>query len=787
MSEKYLPIKIFEKRKEIDDRDTEGSGNNNTYGWILRGEQLLQRSRILSTNITDLKSTFRSRKAQTKYQLPLIMTMSVIPDAIAKSHRRAIVDVLENDNNNNVIGFYSKDTVLAQVGTEQLLNNMQTIFSSPDTNAYIISAIEEMGLFRPYIKKSENLSDPYKVKLLDYNDYDLNNMARIIFEQNCKASNITINKKTKYSSDLIIYDVTLDSAKQLEDLEDFEGLFSIEPMPFYEITLDTLPEENNIPEKQPLDEEVYPIVGVLDSGISPNKYLEPWLDTESHTNYPVDYVNTNHGTFVSGIILYGDELNHGQTTECLGVKLFDATVYPDPNKCRIYQDELVEHIREAIETNSDRIKIWNLSLGTRIEADIDSFSDFGIALDSIQDENNVLIIKSAGNCTNFVNNLPKSRIAQSADSVRSVVVGSITDKKEDSDMADVNMPSPFTRVGPGPSYIVKPDLVHIGGNAGTNTGKLIKHGVPSILPNGKISHDCGTSFSTPRVTRIASELLYSMDEEFDPLMLKALMIHAAQYPNDIDLSMAERIRQMGYGVPPKANDILYNSPNEISLVLRDTLQHHNFIEIFDFPFPKTMIDARGFFRGQIILTLVNNPILDYKQSAEYCQSNLEIGFGTYQNEVSRDVTKATIKNPIGRDDSSKNILNQSCYSRRVLNKHTGDMFGKERFLTQYGLKFHPVKKYAIDLGDMTPANKEQWLAGNRKWYLKITGLYRDFIERESVLNGIDLFQDFCMILTIRDPEGKCQVYDEVTQLLNMNNFIHHNIQLRGQIYYPGSL
>lgn len=575
-------------------------------------------------------------------------------------------------------------------------------------------------------------------------------MARFIFEQNCKDRNIKVNKKTNYSSELVIYDVTLDSLEKFEELESFEGIFSIELMPFYEITLDTLSEGNNdIPVKQPHDEEEYPIVGVLDTGICSNKYFKPWLDNKTHTNYPIDYMNNSHGTFVAGIILYGDELNNGQPSECLGVKLFDATVYPDTKKCKVYQDELVEHIREAIETNSDRIKVWNLSLGTNVEADIDAFSDFGIALDSIQDENNVLIIKSAGNCRNFIHNIPKSRIAQSADSVRSVVVGSITDKKEGSDFADIDMPSPFTRVGPGPSHIVKPDLVHVGGNAGVDAGKLIEHGVPSILPNEGISHNCGTSFSTPRVTRIAAELLHSMDEEFDPLMLKALMIHAAKYPDNIDLSMVERVRQMGYGVPPKANDILYNSPNEITLVLRDSLEKGNFIEMFDFPFPKILIDDRGLFRGQIILTLVNNPILDYKQSAEYCQSNLDIAFGTYQNEVPRDVTKPTIKNPIGRDDG-RNILNQVCYSRRILNKHTGDLFGKERFLTQYGSKFHPVKKYAIDLGDMTPANKEQWLTGDRKWYLKITGLYRDFIERQSTLNSIDLYQDFCMILTIRE-------------------------------------
>ena len=84
----------------------------------------------------------------------------------------------------------------------------------------------------------------------------------------------------------------------------------------------------------------------------------------------------------------------------------------------IYPEELIDHVREAVENNPE-IKIWNLSLGTTMESELDEFSEFGMALDNIQDENNVLIIKSAGNCNNFAKGLPKSRISKTADSVRS--------------------------------------------------------------------------------------------------------------------------------------------------------------------------------------------------------------------------------------------------------------------------------------------------------------------------------------------------------------------------------
>ena len=50
---------------------------------------------------------------------------------------------------------------------------------------------------------------------------------------------------------------------------------------------------------------------------------------------------------------------------------------------------------------------------------------------------------------------------------------------------------------------------------------------------------------------------------------------------------------------------------------------------------------------------------------------------------------------------------------------------------KYGKKFHPVKKYAVDLAEMTPANKEKYLPSGRKWYLKLEGSYRDFLEKDA--------------------------------------------------------
>ena len=86
---------------------------------------------------------------------------------------------------------------------------------------------------------------------------------------------------------------------------------------------------------------------------------------------------------------------------------------------------------------------------------------------------------------------------------------------------------------------------------------------------------------------------------------------------------------------------------------------------------------------------------------------------------------------------------------------------------------------------MKPAEREKWLPSSRKWYLKIEGLYRDFIERDAAKKDYQLSQEFCMVLTIRDPRGTAPVYDEVTQKLTSENFVHHDVRVRNVVQVKG--
>lgn len=121
------------------------------------------------------------------------------------------------------------------------------------------------------------------------------------------------------------------------------------------------------------------------------------------------------------------------------------------------------------------------------------------------------------------------------------------------------------------------------------------------------------------------------------------------------------------------------------------------------------------------------------------------------------------------------------YSKKIINNLTSEFANSERMLIQYGDKYHPIKKYSVDLSEMTEANKIHYLGQNKNWFLNIEGIYRNFIENKAEKESFELSQDFCLIITIKDPSKTTNVYDKVTQKLDEFNFTHNNIKLATDI------
>lgn len=116
-----------------------------------------------------------------------------------------------------------------------------------------------------------------------------------------------------------------------------------------------------------------------------------------------------------------------------------------------------------------------------------------------------------------------------------------------------------------------------------------------------------------------------------------------------------------------------------------------------------------------------------------------------------------------------------------MRESTEDFALKERMLIQYGDKYYPVKKYAMDLSELTEGNKIKYTSADKKWYLRLDGTYRSNIEERAILEGQDLSQEFCMMITIKDPLHEKAVYNGITQKLDEYNFWHSNIKISEDI------
>lgn len=770
MPDDFLPITVFRQRS-IDEERVEGRGQKEKPKWVLTGDDLVNKSHAL---VSDFVESYAD--AQHNPDLPYVYEATLDKRDTAKSKRRAITDMFEvdgADGASRVMGMRGSKSLIVRAWGNEQLQTIQTRLEDYERYDMALSCIDSIERFHPTIE-TEIDKDVYKVRLLDFEE-ESSPYAEIFEEQLGKLG--IPHKKLEYAKGLTVYRIhaSTDQVKAVVDGAASETLFFIRPMPRCVATLDGA-SGLAIPGIQSPNPGVdYPLIGILDSGIEEIPHLSPWLLGKRVSPYIDTDLDKAHGTFVAGIAAYGDRLEQKDWVGGLPARLVDAAVMPGDGD--VDELEMVDSIRTIIGAMRERVKVWNLSLSFNKEISEHEYSEFGMALDDIQDEYGVLICKSAGNCELSYDGA-KGKLLVGADSIRALTVGSAAHEKDIHDAAEIGQASPFSRKGPGPEYIIKPEVCHYGGNAGWTPSGITRSEVHSFGVDGGPAGNVGTSFSTPRVAALAANLQQAIGGDFDPLLVKALITHSASFPGDTLIPADKRVQEMGFGIPGNIRSILSDDIYSSTLILRGKLPRGQVIDIKDFPMPPSLI-RDGYYTGQVILTAALSPIRAIGQGGEYCQSDVEIAFGTYDFKEDRDTTQNGILNPIGRKDSL-NLLNRTFYSKPRLREGVTDFALRERMLIQYKGKYSPVKKYAIDLADLTKSNREKVAAG-RLWFLHLKGTYRHQTERNADRNGLPLSQDYCVIITLRDPTKQSELYNEVPQQLEQYNFWHQSIRLTNQV------
>lgn len=771
MSKRH-PIQIVKTRGAVDQFKKEGAGSSELPKWATP-QAIRENAQSIGNTLQTIGGLFRKRYAEGN-NLPVLLVATLNEDATAKSYRPNVKSVFRINKQSNVIGVAGVAELFVKIDNQDDLRTIQGIISDVKGNRSSkerkigVAAIKGLTLFHPKIE-TENLSEKtIKVRLIDYKSDELNQLAESHFIEQCSKHNIDV-VKLNYASGLHLYKIDKVLIDQLHHIATMDSVISVKEMPYYEITTAPEPWNVDIDVATPVPNVSYPKMGILDSGVSDLAQLSPWqIGEEYNAAGLVEHdIDRNHGTMVASIALYGDQLEGESLTGCGPSQFVNCIVNTHSQKVMIPEDQLVLFIQDSV-ANYPEIKVWNISQGSKVEVSDDVFSEFAIALDEIQHKHKVLFCKSAGNA-----DAAGHRISQGAESVCSITVGSVCQQGHHEKDIEKDSLSPFSRKGPGPEYLQKPDVVHYGGNIIT--------GVNVVTAPGYTCHQKGTSFATPRVTAIAAHLAHRIGGEFNPTLIKALIVHNSHYPSILKDTEKSIHYAYGFGIPSNIEDMLYNSDDEFTMIWQPEIvpTDSSDYQIIGFPYPQSLVDDDGNFYGIVTVTIVSSPYLMASEGNEYCQTDIDVSIEPIDS-IEYVTPGAPGVSPVYKNDTrvhtTKNILIPSVYSKK-----RPSIFLKERNLIITQNKYQPVKKYQVDLSTLQPAVKAK-MKGKTEWVLRIRNYTRDAAKDELIakLNetGEIISVPVTVIISIKDPMGKKVAYDEGIRLLNQNNFVHHNIEAR---------
>ncbi|NVL89523.1 MAG: S8 family peptidase [Desulfobacterales bacterium] len=398
-----------------------------------------------------------------------------------------------------------------------------------------------------------------------------------------------------------------------------------------------------------------PRVCVLDSGIATgHPMLSPAvgdsISVPSSLGSSID--EHGHGTQVAGLALYND------ISECIRTRQFSPSLWvmsakvtkmedgPFGREIRFPDEKLIStQMREAIEYfyREHECRVFNISLGDdRLVYDGGKPSIWAWTLDDIARELDVIIIVSSGNSPVLQTDDPKdnldgypkyllcaeNRIVEPSTAAIPLTVGSLAHSEAPRGaggrddialraVAQKDMPSPFTRIGPGIGGAVKPELCEYGGNLVFDhrlnrlQDKNLEVEIVSFCHDyatGRLfAWDKGTSLAAPKVTHYAAQLL-SIFPRSSVNLVRALLVSSASIPEVAKevLSVSgndEYLKVCGYG-KPNFNVAAYSFDNRVTLFAENELLGDRF-HVYEIPLPDIFRHTRG--KRSITVTLAFDP------------------------------------------------------------------------------------------------------------------------------------------------------------------------------------
>ena len=757
-----LPIKLIMPKQGVERRVPGGGGPAQPFRDVTpeyRESLVTQVSAIRAAITPQLKTTGIAP-----------VRVKVLPNAAAKSHRP---EHLFSEKTCPIVGVGRLGELFIKA-TPEGLQNLTEMIKTNQSERIIkeLSCVESIETVTPSLRlRGRSAADILRqsprrdsgfvtrVSLFNFGPNESHGPLVENFKAVCVERGITLSSQG-YSAASMTYAAHCHNEDDVKAISNLISVRSISHMPKVRLIRPHMVNPQQLPplpRRDPTDTDI-PVVVVVDSGISDQvPEINSWVVGRDQQVSEV-YRNTSHGTFVAGLICWGQALNPTLAGLNNGpCAVFDLQVIPngDPDHgetATLLEQELLQSLEGALQQHANQYKVWNLSLGTDATCSLDEFSALAVELDDLQEKYKVSFVIAAGNYSSVpLLDYPRppaqiepGRITSPADSVLGITVGSVSHIDFKTNGPRESHPSPFSRHGAGPNYIIKPDLVHYGGSCSTDGAHI--QGVRSITESG-VADDLGTSFSTPLVSRTLAQIYHQVTPTPSPVLARALLTHHARDPrNGLRVPDGEE-NYLGFGLPTAVPYCLECTPHTATLVFDDVLRPGYFLEWDDFPYPPSLKrDGRYF--GEIWMTIAFAPSRGARWGSEYCETHIDAHLGVYRERTARDSGEIT-RHFVGLVPPE--------------HRNAGELY--ESFQIEKMRKWAPVRTYHGAMGE----NGERGL----RWRLKLQLLSRHGIDNGDVSKP----QPFSLIITISDPLRQASVYDEMARLLH-NRFQAENLAVR---------
>ncbi len=503
-----------------------------------------------------------------------------------------------------------------------------------------------------------------------------------------------------------------------------------------------------------------PVVGIIDGGVADVPALMPWRTGGTNPIAPADR-DLAHGTFIAGLVAGAETLNPhiGDRLEPGGCRYFDIPLIPRQGLISNYYvvpsdffDQLEEEVIRA--KSNAGVRVFNLSLGAPGMRRGLGYSVFAQALDEIAAKHDVLFVVSAGNLRGTEARPPwpssgddavrllagrsaaDELITAPAEHLLGLSVGALNPHGVPGHDAD--LPTTYTRRGPGVGGARKPDLSHYGGVSPRGGNKT---GLYSFASDSTVVDNNGTSFAAPLVASTVATIDHRLAGAVPRETLIALLVHRAQRSPAMKHAALRHVARefVGFGTAPPANVCLADRPHSITLVFSESLASRRELR-FVFSWPRSLVTATGKCRGHVDLTLAFRPPIDAQFDAECLRAQLE----AYLHQIEIDPET-------GEEDPQSRLKHHDSVLPTGLDY-------TETYLLKTGLKWTPVKRYHLSM----PRGR----GASSNWCLVL----RSSTRAGEVLptSGVP----FTIVMTISDLEQTAPVYDEVR-----NEFIRRGLEL----------